>query len=330
MTPRRVGDDRDWDAIWQESRGNSAPRQTATVVRQQAALRPPKWWGPFKGLVVFLLVMAVLIGGIRMIAGWMTSGLDGEPGQSGGEVVAREPEPVTPELDYAGFDPGDIISDQRFFDTDTMTADDIRAFIDEWNAGCRTGRDGTPCLSDYVEDAPRFAPDDLCPGGFSGEAGDDAATIVWRAATGCGINPQVLLVTLQKEQGLITASGGRLNATRYDTAMGYACPDDGSCDGDFHGFARQMYYAARQFQRYAAYPGEYTYHADQTVAVPFAAGDECGAEEVHIVNQATANLYNYTPHQPNGDALSDVRGTCSSWGNLNFYAYFNAWFGSTH
>ncbi len=53
---------------------------------------------------------------------------------------------------------------------------------------------------------------------------------------------------------------------------------------------------------------------------------------VNIVNLATAALYDYTPYQPNAAALAAGYGTgdsCSSYGNRNFYLYFNDWFGTT-
>ena len=51
-----------------------------------------------------------------------------------------------------------------------------------------------------------------------------------------------------------------------------------------------------------------------------------------MVNQATANVYYYTPYQPNSTALAAGYGTgdsCSAYGNRNFYNYFTDWFGST-
>ena len=233
---------------------------------------------------------------------------------------------MTPPLSYEGFDAGNIISDQEFFDTDAMTEQDVTDFIDTWNEGCRTGANGTPCLADFRENTRYFPADQYCARDFAAVTQDSAASIVWRAAQACGINPQVLLVTLQKEQGLITASGKRLNASRYRSAMGYACPDSAACDQDFYGFTNQVYYAARQMRVYEALPDRYLAAPGQTAMIKYAYPAECGAAEVLVENQATANLYNYTPYQPNDAALHGVRGECESPGNLNFYAYFNAWF----
>jgi hypothetical protein len=51
---------------------------------------------------------------------------------------------------------------------------------------------------------------------------------------------------------------------------------------------------------------------------------------VRIRNQATANLYNYTPYQPNEAALASLYGDgdeCSAFGNRNFWRIFTDWFG---
>ena len=52
-----------------------------------------------------------------------------------------------------------------------------------------------------------------------------------------------------------------------------------------------------------------------------------------IKNQATANLYNYTPYQPNRQTLaqpSGPGGDCSTYGNLNFSRIYDRWFGDPH
>lgn len=228
------------------------------------------------------------------------------------------PEPRTPPLDFEGFDPGLIISDDVFYDSSTMDASDIEAFLDNVNYGCREG--AAPCITDYREDSPTYDADDYCHA-FQGQADDSAASIIDKAAKACGVNPQVLLVMLQKEQGLLTASSYRLNETRYKTAMGYGCPDNADCSPAYFGFANQVYYAARQLRRYANEPHMYQFMPNEASEVAFNPNPDCGSSLVEIENYATAGLYNYTPYQPGG-----VPG-CESAGNLNFYAYFNAWFG---
>lgn len=243
-------------------------------------------------------------------------------------VEALPPEPRGPAISYEGFDPTLIISDQQFFDADAYTQAQIASFIGKWNEGCRTGVDGTPCFANFSEDSPSYEPDQYCPGGFQGRVGDSAASIIWKAAQGCGINPQVLLTLIQKEQGLITASGARLDDTRYLIATGFACPDASVCDPTYFGFTTQVYYAARQMRKYEANPYDYMVRPGVPVAIPYAPGPECAGPEVTVQNLATSNLYNYTPYQPNEAALTGEGDACSTWGNQNFYAFFNAWFGT--
>lgn len=285
-------------------------------------------WSAF--FLLFVLVAVVII---FLVGRWVFGAIVGSLSDEGeGEIagaatpVVLDPEPVTPPLSFEGFNAARIIEDEQFFNSDAYSLEQVAGFIAEWNEGCRTGVDGTVCLADYLEDTPSFEADAYCPGGFEGEEGDTAASIIWKAAQSCGINPQVLLTTLQKEQGLITASGYRLNETRYAIAMGYACPDSANCDPTYFGFATQVYYAARQFRVYEQNPEAYTVDAERQDFIPYAPGD-CGGSEVFVENQATANLYNYTPYQPDEAALAGSAGPCSSVGNLNFYAYFNAWFG---
>jgi hypothetical protein len=48
-----------------------------------------------------------------------------------------------------------------------------------------------------------------------------------------------------------------------------------------------------------------------------------------VQNQATANLYNYTPYQPNPATIAapEAGDACSAFGNLNFWRLWHRWFG---
>jgi len=227
------------------------------------------------------------------------------------------------------FEPGIIISDSIMYDSATMNGDAIQAFLNAKGAACAPGA-GNTCLKDYVQQTQTRAGDALCTGAYDGAANESAAQIIAKVAVACGINPQVLLVTLQKEQGLVTASAGKSAAT-YDKALGFACPDTGGCNPDYAGFANQVYSAAKQLKRYAANPTSYSYRAGRTNTIQWHPNAACGSSSVYIENQATASLYNYTPYRPNDAALAAGYGTgdsCSSYGNRNFHLYFGAWFGS--
>ncbi len=158
-----------------------------------------------------------------------------------------------------------------------------------------------------------------------------SAQIIKDVSQACNINPQVLIVLLEKEQSLVTDIWPL--QTQYRNATGFACPDTAPCDPDFEGFFYQVYYAARQFQIYKSFPDNYNYIAGQTNRIYWHPDlTRCGSSNVLIENQATAALYIYTPYRPNQAALNNLYGTgdsCSSYGNRNFWRIFTDWFGST-
>ncbi|SDC05991.1 Uncharacterized conserved protein, contains LGFP repeats [Geodermatophilus telluris] len=233
--------------------------------------------------------------------------------------------------DLSQFRAGDIISDAIFFDGWSMPVPDVQRFLDQKGAACRTGTDGTPCLRVYRQDTPDRAADAFC-GFYDGQAQETAAAIIGKVGQACGINPRVLLVTLQKEQSLVTNSGGsNLYARRYREAMGFACPDTAPCNPAYNGFFNQVYSAAHRFKEYAARP--INYFPGRWNTVLYNPNRDCGSSSVFIYNQATAGLYTYTPYQPNAAALRAGYGTgdaCSTYGNRNFFSYYTDWFGSTH
>ncbi|GIG39607.1 hypothetical protein [Cellulomonas phragmiteti] len=232
--------------------------------------------------------------------------------------------------DLTQFRPGYIISDATFVASGAMSAADVQAFLDARAPSCRPGNDGTPCLRTARFDTWTRPADDRCRGTYVGAGNESAAAVITKVAQACGINPRVLLVMLQKEQGLITASGSSLTASRYQKAMGFGCPDTAPCDTRYYGFYNQLYQAAWQLNNYALNPTRYAHRAGMVNNVRFHPNAACGSSPVLIQNQATASLYNYTPYQPNAAALAAGYGTgdaCSSYGNRNFWNYFTDWFG---
>ncbi|MGY1662198.1 hypothetical protein ACI78Q_13355 [Geodermatophilus sp. SYSU D00705] len=252
-------------------------------------------------------------------------------------VVATDtgPEPTSlaeAAVDTSQFRAGNIISDQLFFDGGAMSAADVQAFLNSKNPNCVGGGDGTPCLKNFRQDTWTRPADASCAGTYQGAAQETAATIIAKVGQACGISQRALLVILQKEQGLVTASGGGLYATRYRSAMGYGCPDTAACDTQYYGFFNQVYSAASRYRYYANNPTRFNHRAGFTNQVRFHPNAACGTSPVFIENLATAGLYNYTPYQPNGAALAAGKGTgdgCSAYGNRNFWIYFTEWFGST-
>ena len=164
---------------------------------------------------------------------------------------------------------------------------------------------------------------------YAGESNERASRIIWKVAQACGINPQVLLVTLQKERSLITDVAP--DAGDYRISMGYGCPDTAPCDAEFFGFYNQVYKAAWQFRQYTQYPEGRRYAIGPTY-IQYNPNTSCGGSTVNIRNQATANLYLYTPYQPNASALANLYGagdSCGAYGNRNFWVFYNTWFGPT-
>jgi hypothetical protein len=156
-----------------------------------------------------------------------------------------------------------------------------------------------------------------------------AAQIIVNAAQQYSINPEVLIVLLQKESGLITDDSPL--SVQYQSATGYGCPDYQSCNSQYAGFYNQLTNAAWQFRQYATNPNAFSYVTGSGNHIQYNPNTSCGNSAVTIINQATASLYNYTPYQPNQAALSNLYGTgdsCSSYGNRNFWRDFNDWFGS--
>ena len=230
--------------------------------------------------------------------------------------------------DLSQFGPGFIISDPVFYNSASLTEPQVQAFLDQKGAACVPAA-GNTCLRAYTETTISRAATARCAA-YPGAANERAATMITKVAIACGINPQVLLVTLQKEQGLVTATAGK-PASTYQKAMGYGCPDTAACDALYYGFFNQLYSAASQFKNYGLNPQNYSHRAGLTNNVRFHPNAACGTSPVLIRNQATASLYNYTPYQPNAAAVAAGYGTgdaCSSYGNRNFWNYFSDWFGN--
>jgi len=228
----------------------------------------------------------------------------------------------TATTDPAPFDPGLIISDYNFFNPDALTEGEIQNFLEERT--CQPS-DGVPCVWEYREtttNQPAQGIGHCRP--YAGAKNETAARMIAKIAAACTISPEVLLVLLQKEQSLLT----RPTESGYLRATGYGCPDTADCNAEYFGFFNQVYNAAWQFRQYTQEPDRA--FKIGTVDVGFNPNAECGSTPVIIENQATANLYNYTPYQPNAVAVEnagDEGDACSTYGNLNFWLFYNDWFG---
>ena len=227
--------------------------------------------------------------------------------------------------DLSKFDPGNIMSDAVMSNKSTMSVQQIQAFLDSKNPcdNKNTYMAGWyPHLSYTIRDGKFVC---MAKDSFNGKS---AAQIIWQAGQDYSINPQVLLVLLEKEQGLISDTWP--NNVQYRTATGFGCPDTAPCEAQYFGLENQVRLAANLF-RTVLNGGWSNYPVGQTY-VQYHPESSCGGTVVNIQNRATSALYRYTPYQPNRAALSAGYGTgdgCSAYGNRNFYALFTDWFGST-
>jgi hypothetical protein len=223
------------------------------------------------------------------------------------------------------FDPGNIISDAKLHDSGSMSAAQIQAFLNSKVSSCTSGY---TCLKDYRQSTQTIAANAQCST-YYGAANEAASTIIAKVGQACSINPQVLLVTLQKEQALVTSRAPSFAA--YQRATGYACPDTAPCAASTLGFFNQVYKSAWQFVKYETDSFFSWYPVNKVTNIGYNPNAACGTRPVYIQNQATADLYYYTPYVPNAAALANLYGSgdgCSSYGNRNFWSYFSDWFGS--
>jgi uncharacterized protein YgiM (DUF1202 family) len=258
--------------------------------------------------------LALVVGVLSLVAGMLTF---------------SPPAPAqAAELPGSILEGGFIISDREFFDADSMTATQIQTFLNARVATCKAKSDAPTCLKSFKTDLPKHASDKYCSA-ISAKKGATAAQVIATVGKACGINPKVILVMLQKEQGLVTSSAP--SEWSYRAAMGQACPDTAPCDEAAAGFVNQVYKGARQMQVYTKNPTSFNYRAGQVNTIKWHPTSSCGSSKVFIQNQATANLYIYTPYRANIAALAAGYGTgdtCSAYGNRNFYNYYVDWFAS--
>ena len=256
--------------------------------------------------------------------------------------------PAAQAVSGADFKPGRIIDDSVFYNQNAMSVGQIQQFLDskvscdrngsktsELGGGTRAqygSAHGNPapytCLNGYFENTTTKV--NNLEGRPIPDGATSAAQIIYDAAQAYTINPQVLIVLLQKEQGLVTDEWPF--PVQYRSATGYGCPDTAPCDAEYYGFYNQVNMAAYQFRRYANQPNSFNHVAGQFNNIRWSPNASCGTSSVYIENTATAGLYNYTPYRPNQAALDNLYGTgdgCSAYGNRNFWRYFNDWFGAT-
>jgi hypothetical protein len=230
-----------------------------------------------------------------------------------------------------------LIMDDTVFDkTSSMTAAGIDSWLNStWPNSCISTNNGFS------------APD---PTGYSYSTGFtyggnvSAGTVIAHAAYAYGINPQVILATLEKESSVVSGAAS-YHCQYINTAMGYDCKDNAACPANpdtESGFSKQIIHAAWMLRFHEqrsegnvgwqetkpgwdnsddperCYSGRMTQGTYQICpsgpSAPYDGWYTIDNTAVHLDTGATAALYDYTPHFP---------------GNQNFVDIFTAWFGGT-
>jgi hypothetical protein len=247
----------------------------------------------------------------------------------------------------SAFNPNLLITDAAFADAGTFgSAAAIQTFLEQHGSVlANTSPDFVLKLRE-PDTATKIALED--PNPSLGRL-RTAAELIYDASAKTGLNPQVILVTLQKEQTLITGNFSDASVGRVlDRALGFGCPDSAPCGDIFLGFYRQLFgsfdsegnrflgAAASLMKSYnttvngvrvgrgpeidangstTGGPAVRTSRVGDVVNFQNTLGGFTGVpptQAVTLTNAATTALYRYTPHVFNG--------------NYNFWKYYTLWF----
>ena len=230
--------------------------------------------------------------------------------------------------DVRNFDPGFIISDDLMGDYTSMSEAEIYSFLKSKNH-CND-RDTVkaswyPNLSYHIENGHFVC---MADEKFDGES---APHIIWQAAQDYRISPKVLIVLLEKEQGLVSDTWPN-STLQYRSATGYGCPDTAACDSQYYGFKNQVRNAAKFYRKNLDGDPNWTNYPVGLNNILYCPDYGCGTKLVNVKNRATGALYTYTPYTPNDAALNAGYGLgdgCSAYGNRNFWLLYNDWFGDS-
>lgn len=257
------------------------------------------------------------------------------------------------------YDSSNLIDNAMFLDSTSMTPSSIQSFLVSKNSGLASRNYLLNCYGPTSPERQWYT-----NAGAPCDQTIPAAHVIYYSAQVYGINPKVIIATLQKEQSLITSPNP--TSWQVNQAMGYACPTSGSCTNDSSFFyqidngtwALRYHYerangnntwwnnggyvcgTPKSYYSQGLYPGNNVTFIDE---------DGVSYNTFRIANAATAAMYCYTPHtynnHPNGAPNSDYpagtlcypysphiamgyRGRCYT-GSYNFVFWFENWFGST-
>lgn len=164
------------------------------------------------------------------------------------------------------FDPNDILTDAELFDSSALSITAIQKFLDSKNSVLKS----TTATVNGVEKL--------------------VSEMIYDIGKTYGVSQKFLLAKLQHEQGLIEKSTA--TQTALDWATGYSC-FGGRCNEKYRGIYAQLEAAADTQKIYAeksASSGYFGYQVGKTTTTS-------DGYSVTPANQATTNLYIYTPYQ---------------------------------
>ena len=297
-------------------------RNRLTFIDDRSRSRASKVW------VAAIVAALVLVPGVAQASEQSGRAVSENGSSAIVDSVSSLPDSQVRTANLAEFSPSDIISDALFYDSAAMTTAEIQAFLDRQIGACSNGKCLNVISAGFTSRGAVVSArtgNTVCAPITGGTM--RVAEVIYRAQVACGISAKVILVTLQKEQGLVTSrapSDWNLRA-----AMGAFCPDTSPCDPAYAGVGPQIIAGTIQLKTYKA--GAFS-RQPGTHFIGYHPNTACGGTNVLVSNYATAALYNYTPYQPNPAALRAGYGTgdgCSSYGNRNFYQYYVDWFGNT-
>lgn len=114
-----------------------------------------------------------------------------------------------------------LIDDYTFDNTSSLTAGQIDSWLNTFPNSCISPNSGFAAAdpTGYTPNYPYVDGKYLYGGTVS------AGQVIYDAAVGEHVNPQVLLTKLQNEEQLVDGSAGCSSTWRYASAVGYACTD---------------------------------------------------------------------------------------------------------
>jgi hypothetical protein len=217
--------------------------------------------------------------------------------------------------DPPGFTPNNLIADAAFT-SDSMSANDINAFLaskGSWLADytipeymnvpyfCKEGGNNQIRVASVRQYYPGFQ-----------IYGLRAADLIYTRARANGINPQVLLVLIQRESSGVTSNPPLSDMTRawplfyaFNEQMAsyqYNCTDAEAIAQNYGGTGQQLAYTPYGLMHLYSTPSQ----CPNTQVID--------GVTMNMASRGTAALYCYTPHVYDG--------------NHNFWLFYTIWFGS--